>query len=347
MKKISQILENIEQNPSFAQTNNGLGITNRYTPIQNIITNLKNYYGATYNIVVEQYEGNTIKMRCSRWINTCEASNDLSNIVVGGKNILNYVYEQGLNGVKMVMELGKIAVYLYPLDVNSPEVNQLEKTPDASEYSDIHANEHRTSQIQDLIYTDVHVNEDCEIVLVNKINNILEGKDDDEEMEDQTLKELREIITSDNKVKAAEQFANLITQQMSLPIDYYFKAVKDKDGNESIALRHKTTKRRPFGKKADVVTSVLNIYGEGDEAIWVDGYDNPEALPEDLKVLIENILKFIQAEKTGDPCVYALRDGESTEENPDDNEDDNTDGDDKTEETDDTSEKEDKKEEDK
>lgn len=311
MKKYSEIRESLFNNQQL----NNLGVTNRYSPIGNIILNVKNYFGATYGIVVTEGSNNSVELRCSRWINTDETYRDLSGINVGGKTITSYIYEQGLNAMKLIAEGQRITAVFYAPDVKNDTTKELNALPDATDY------------------TDSHANEDYEIISYHRIENgmLVEGKDDDEEMEDKTPQEIRDLITSEDKVKAAEKFAELMSSKFVLPPEYYWKAVKDKDGNESIALRHKTEKRRPFGKKAEIVDSIINIYGEGDEAIWVDGYDNIETMPEDMKDLIENVLNVLGAEKTGDVCVYSLKElgnKDEDDDNDSDSESDNNDEDD-------------------
>ena len=132
--------------------------------------------------------------------------------------------------------------------------------------------------------------------------------EDDEELEDLTKKELSKLIDEKDKVKAAKQFMQIVSQQMELPREYYFAGVKDKDGKESIALRWRYTKRRPHKKTAEVTRSLINIYGNDKDGVWVGDFDEKSyfQLPEEVKKLIENILELLGAEKTNDKCVYSL-----------------------------------------
>lgn len=304
MKRFSEILESYE----FGKTGNEVGLTNKYTPISNIITNVKNLFGATYNIVVTPGIGNSIELRCSRWINTSEATKDLTNIIVGGKSLTSYIYEQGLTASKMIAEGQRIVVVFYAPEIKDDASTELGACPDATCYTDSHANESFENEI-------------LKSFIIDKNGKLIESKEDDIELEDETPKEIRNLITSQDKVKAVEKFAELMNDRLSLPAGYYWKAVKDKDGNESIALRHKIEKRRPFGKTAEVVDSVLNIYGIGDEAIWVDGWDDEENIPEDVKALVNSIMEIIGAQPTTDPCVWMI---EEPKEDEDDNLENNT-----------------------
>ena len=106
-----------------------------------------------------------------------------------------------------------------------------------------------------------------------EMSSLIKESDDDEELEDVQKKKVSEIINSKDKVKAAKQLELLITQQLELPREYYFAGVKSKDGDESIALRWKYTRRRPQGKTAENVRSILNIFNDSKEGIWVQDFD--------------------------------------------------------------------------
>ena len=100
---------------------------------------------------------------------------------------------------------------------------------------------------------------------------------------------------------------------MELPREYYFAGVKDKAGNESIALRWKYTRRAAKNQTTEITKSLINIYDEGKDGVFVADFDKDSMfqLPEEVKKLIENILDFIGAQETDDPCVYSLN-GEGT-----------------------------------
>ncbi|MBO5003889.1 MAG: hypothetical protein J6D03_01225, partial [Clostridia bacterium] len=92
-----------------------------------------------------------------------------------------------------------------------------------------------------------------------------------------------------------------------------------------------------FGKKMDMVRSIINIYNSGHDAIWVDPYDNKDTLDDDMKTLIENILKLLGAEETKDPCIFDINgkkddndkdDKEKEKENDDNNDSSSHDGND-------------------
>ena len=133
-------------------------------------------------------------------------------------------------------------------------------------------------------------------------------EDDDEELEDITKKKLEEIFSSKDKVKGAKQLELLVTQQIELPRNYYFAGVKDKSGNESIALRWKYTKRAGKNQTTEVTKSLINIYDNTKDGVFVADFDDKSMfkLPSEVETLIKNILEFIGAEETNDKCVYSL-----------------------------------------
>lgn len=308
MKTLSSLRESVLRENLSKNPGNGIGLSNRYTPINNIVVDLKNYFGTAFGIVVTQGQGTAIELRCSRWISKKEVENDLYNSIVAGSNIYQYTYSKGLQDMAIIQEYDRYMVVFYSKEVADGNADLIEL---AKSEQDI-----PTSKA-------TYEGFDFEIVKQCKIN-----EEEEEEMEDTTYKKLDEILSMDDRVKAAVKFSDLVSTQMNLPPDYYFKAVKDKEGNESIALRYKTSKRRPFGKKAEVITSIMNIYGYGDEAIWIGGYDDPDSMPDDQKQLLDNLLKFLGAEKTTDVCVYQLKNPDEKDpeddKNPEDGENDNT-----------------------
>lgn len=161
-------------------------------------------------------------------------------------------------------------------------------------------------------------------------------------MKSETLEKVLELLDGPDKVKAAKQLELLVSNEISLPREYYFSAVKFKSGEEAIALRWKYTKKMPFGKaekdgeykevSVENTRSLMHIFGKGEKAIWVQDFDEDSLveLPEEVKKLIENILDMLEAGKTDNPSVFSLT-GERKErdENKDEDEDKDEDKDDK------------------
>ena len=84
------------------------------------------------------------------------------------------------------------------------------------------------------------------------------------------------------------------------------EGVKDADGNESIALRYKFQRRRPFGKEVTLSKTLLNIYNVGDNAVWVEANLTRDLNHPEMNRIVDAVIKLIGAQATEDPCVYAI-----------------------------------------
>lgn len=299
------------------------GVTNHLTPIGNIVTNVKNLFATRLGIVASIGEdGVSIKLNSSYFKDVESINKILYNYeIMKGTCLHDYIISQGLTLVKTI-DVGQFyVVYFCPTDIASAE-------PCAE------------PEQQNLPCTEQY-NFEAEMINIIK-------EDDDEELEDITKKKLKDIFISKDKVKAAKQLELLVSQEIELPREYYFAGVKDKSGNESIALRWKYTKRAGKNQTTEVTKSLLNIYDDSKEAVFVSDFckDSMFTLPDEVKKLIEHVLEFIGAEKTSDECVYSLEDKDSDKEK-DKEKDDKSDKDDNKKETDKSSEDNDKKESDK
>lgn len=294
MKKFSSLMESC----TTADVNQGnslsLGVTNHYTPVQNIVTNLRNLFTIIIPVVASVAEdGVSVKLNSNRFVNKEEINKVLYQPVYQSQSIYSYITAQGLDLVKMV-NLGLYwVVYFCPSDIKTAEPGV---EPDAAAYP-----------------CEGQVEEEAEM-----FNFTINESDDDEELKDLTKEKISELIDNKDKVKSAKQLELLVGQEMELPREYYFAGVKDKQGNESIALRWKYTVKRPKGLTAELTRSLLNIYGNTKDGIWVGDFDDDSlfSLPEEVKKLIENILEFLGAEKTNDPCVWSL-DGDKKDDKSD------------------------------
>lgn len=268
MRKLSESFAT-PRKPIFKQ-----GVMNHYTPIDNIIINTRNIFGALLGLVITKGEdGMSLKIQSHNFTNPEVTRNILYNSSFDGYTYLySYIQNQGLQGFK-ILDLGTQCIaYFFPVDVAGCDACCKEMT-------------------EARIY-------ECEMIAENQ----------EVELEDHTKEELAEIINNPNKVKGANDFANRIQEVVTLPEDMYIKATKDIDGHESISLRYKTVKRRPFGGKMDCVTSLMNIYSTGPNAIWVDAFLNKDLYSEEIIDIIDNILQFIGAEKTQDDAVWNIPD---------------------------------------
>lgn len=281
-----------------------LGVTNHYTPVENIVTNVKNLFCAMLGIVATVGEdGISVKLHSSQFVSEKTVYDRLYNVMYNSQSLYSYISQQGLSVVKLVQVGQYYVVYFCPEDI---------KTATA-------ADEEAMKQLAKSCEGCAPCTEMLQMCIEeSELSTITEGGNDDDEDELDKLraKQVNELIVIKDKVKAAKQFGALIAAQMSLPSEFYFCGVKSKDGDESIALRWRYIKRRPHGKSSEVTRSLINIFGVGDEAVWVQDFDKNSyfELPDDVKKLIENILEFLSAEKTSDPCVYKIVDDEKKDE---------------------------------
>ena len=262
------------------------GVTNHYTPVQNILTNVKNLYACRMSIAASLAEdGFSIKLNSSKFVSEDEIRRMLYTPLDRTTiPLAQYIISQGLDSVKMIKVGDFYVVYFSPKDIKVAEPGL--EAPQAE------------APVKEMLDYNI---EEAEITTITE-------DEDDEELEDLTKKELSKLIDEKDKVKAAKQFMQIVSQQMELPREYYFAGVKDKDGKESIALRWRYTKRRPHKKTAEVTRSLINIYGNSKDGVWVGDFDKKAyfQLPDEVKKLIENILELLGAEKTDDECVYSL-----------------------------------------
>jgi hypothetical protein len=299
MKKYSQIHENCvtsDVNPGNVLK---LGVTNHLTPINNILTNVRNLWSTFPIVAAVAEDGFSLKLHSSKFTTQEETKKCLTDWMMCGTPLMSYINQQGLDALKIVCVGQYCVCYFSPSDIKAA-VPGLEAEP------------------QSLPCTEQYVFNIDEA----EMTSIFEA-DDDEELKSPTPEKAIEIAKMQDKVKAAKQFELLVTNEIELPRNYYFAGVKSKDGEESIALRWRYTFKRPHNKTEEAVRSLFNIYGTGKEAIWVGDFDAKAyfQLPDDVKTLIENILELIGAEKSKNPCVWTLGEDESKDDDKDDDKD--------------------------
>lgn len=296
MRKLSESISGVTSGIGMTQ-----GVMNHYTPIDNIIMNTRNIFGALLGLVVSKGEdGISLKIQSSSFTNPEVTRNILYNSTFDGHTYLyTYIMNQGLRGLK-ILDLGSTCIaYFFP--------NDLAEDPCSNETC-CGCREMKESRIIE-----------CELATIEESSV---NEDQEVELEDRTKEELAEIINNNNKVKGATDFVNKMANVITLPENMYIKATKDIDGHESISLRYKTVKRRPFGGKMDSVTSLMNIYCTGANAVWVDAFLNKGLYDDDVINVINSILQFIGAEETSDEAVWNIPDGNertTKAEKPDEN----------------------------
>ena len=282
MRKLSESISGVTSGIGMTQ-----GVMNHYTPIDNIIINTRNIFGALLGLVVSKGEdGISLKIQSSSFTNPEVTRNILYNSTFDGHTYLyTYIINQGLRGLK-ILDLGSTCIaYFFP--------NDLAEDP-CSNDACCGCREMKESRIIE-----------CELATIEESSV---NEDQEVELEDRTKEELAEIINNNNKVKGAADFANKMANVITLPENMYIKATKDIDGHESISLRYRTVKRRPFGGKMDSVTSLMNIYCTGANAVWVDAFLNKGLYDDDVINVINSILQFIGAEETSDEAVWNIPD---------------------------------------
>lgn len=315
------------------------GVSNHLTPIGNILTNVKNLFGARLSVVAAVAEdGVSIKLNSSYFTNPEEINKILYNYeIMKGTCLASYIISQGLDLIKTV-NLGQFyVVYFCPSDIKTamPGVEPEQSSLPCKEMYDYNI-------------------EEAEMVMIKE--------DTEEELADITKEKLSEIFKSTDKVKAAKQLELLVNQEIELPRDYYFAGVKDKAGNESIALRWKFIRSGGKGQTIEITKSLINIYDDGENGVWVADYaeDALAELPDEVKTLIDNILDFIgagESDKKGNFTIGTTakskddnksdEDDKSDEKSDDENDDKDTDDIKDDKKSDDKSDKEDDKSDDK
>lgn len=315
----SNLNESWNDNPGKITPGNGYfskGVTNHYTPIENIITNINNLFGAQMSIVCNIGEdGVSIKLYSTRFttpekINSmlyAQMYNDLN-----GGSLYSYITQQGLPKCTTVKIGQDYVVYFSPDDIAQAEDPVCQCADKKCDCDNCCGNCCCPCPCE------MH-----ERALEEAELGIITEDESEEELKDVTMEKILELIDSKDKVKAAKQLEILVSQQMNLPREYYFAGIKFKDGDEAIALRWKYTKKNPKGKTVENTRSIIHIFGKGDDAVWVQDYakDSLVQLPDDVKKVIDEILELLEAEKTNDPAIYKITGEKKERENKEDKDD--------------------------
>lgn len=304
MKTLSMIKENWTPNQT-------LGVTNHLTPVKNIISNINNLFASQLSIVAFPGADNvSLIVKSSFFYDEETTRSQIYQKVWNDRtSLFDYVSQQGLPVVK-IFQLGTEWICMFcPSDM--PQFgydgdSSIEKCP-----SDIKCEMKEQIPFGEVEYNSF-VYEDGEDGDNDNMNGLKNYGFGDQEIESIQKKDLRTILGSKDKVKAAKAFAAILSKNMRMPENYYIKAVRDEDGNESVALRYRYEKRKPFGKTAMLTKTLVNIYGLDDNGIWVDGADDPNGLPEEMKGVIDDMLGFIGVRRTGDACCFTIAEDPNT-----------------------------------
>lgn len=272
-----------------------IGLSNHYTPVENIITNVKNLYATRLGFTVEKFGNYGIVLRSNLFLTDSDVYSILYTDLYqpGTSSLSNYVYNQGLTSMQILQEGDYKIVTFEPTDIaKSAKVPAEAETKEANTFEE--SKKEYEVESQYLLKEDQYGNVQMQNTIGDQEIDILQKND------------LRQLLGGDDKVKAAKAFATAVSQNMKLPENYYIKAVRDEDGNESVALRYRYEKRRPFGKTQTITKTLMNIYGLGDDGIWVDGYDDKASVPEEMRGIIDGMLNFIGVRRTGDNCSFTI-----------------------------------------
>ncbi len=211
--KTVELKESIGMNPGNSMA---LGVTNHYTPIDNIITNVNNLFAFKYGLLVQKCPDNASLTITSSFFGDTEetARAYLYKCICGGKYLAEYISEQGLNQVSLMQTGPAVFVFrFYASDIASAA------TPAANAEIVDKGTSAVAALADDVCAGDVCAYE-SELVRTTPIN------EDEEELEDKTAEEFAQIIDMEDKIKAADMFAKKIAQKMDMPDSFYFKGHK-------------------------------------------------------------------------------------------------------------------------
>ena len=346
MKRFSEHIKEsqINNGVTFGNSLNN-GVTNHYTPVQNILTNIKNLFCQLLGVYAEVAEdGFSIKLSSVQFTSEQKTSEILHRPMYndvfsyGTSTLEGYIMSQGLRKVTMINLGSYYVVYFSPEDIKaaqppiSMETNAKgyscegeysgECCPSPCEMKESLYDEFELSYLNEDDQNGSNDNSDDQ----NSNNDSSNDKDSntDNSSNDNSKKEsddqISEILNNKDKVKAAKQLEILISQKINFPREFYFTAIKFKNEDEAIALRWKYDKKLPTGKSTENIRSIMHIFGTGENAIWVQDYakDSIVELPKEIKTLIDNVLKILGAESTNDPAIFNLGSGNSDAQNSDD-----------------------------
>ena len=273
MKKLSELyLESFDSNPGNSL--NCLGVSNHYTPINNILIAIRNLICYRLGVIAEIGEDEvSIKLHSSRFTDEESINAVLYDKIDRFTSLDSYIKAQGLTK-RTIVDLGSYKVVYY-----SPEDIKQAENPEVF------------AQAPDI---DIEPTSEC----LETIKAILEEQEDNDDIN------WIEILGDEDKNVAAALFYDKIKTKIDLSEKYYVKATKDANDNKCVAIRKKYEFRKPFGEKIDKVKSIINIYSP--DNIWVSGYQDCITLSDTDSRIIEKVLNLINAQKTDDNCKFTL-----------------------------------------
>ena len=273
MKKLSELyLESFDSNPGNSL--DCLGVSNHYTPINNILIAIRNLLCCRLGVIAEPGEDEvSIKLHSSKFTDENSINAILYDKIDRFTSLDSYIRMQGLTK-RTIVDLGSYKVVYYsPEDIKQAENPEL------------------MAQVPDV---DIEPTTES----LKAIKAILEEQQDD------YTTDWVDILSNEDKNVAAALFYEKIKNKVDLPENYYVKATKDANDNKCVAIRKKYEFRKPFGEKIEKVKSLINIYSP--DNIWVSGYQDCITLSDTDSRIIEKVLNLINAQKTDDCCKFTL-----------------------------------------
>ena len=273
MKKLSELyLESFDSNPGNSL--DCLGVSNHYTPINNILIAIRNLICCRLGIIAEPGEDEvSIKLHSSKFTDEDSINAMLYDKIDRFTSLDSYIRMQGLTK-RTIVDLGSYKVVYY-----SPEDIKQAENPEVM------------GQAPDV---DIEPTTEC----LENIKTILEEQQDNDKVD------WVDILGNEDKNVAAALFLDKIKNKIDLPENYYVKATKDANDNKCVAIRKKYDFRKPFDEKIEKVKSIINIYSP--DNIWVSGYQDCITLSDTDSRIIEKVLNLINAQKTDDNCKFTL-----------------------------------------
>lgn len=286
MKKLSELyLESFDSNPGNSL--DCLGVSNHYTPINNILIAIRNLLCCRLGVIAEPGEDEvSIKLHSSKFTDENSINAILYDKIDRFTSLDSYIRMQGLTK-RTIVDLGSYKVVYYsPEDIKQAENPEL------------------MAQVPDV---DIEPTTES----LKAIKAILEEQQDD------YATDWVDILSNEDKNVAAALFYEKIKNKVDLPENYYVKATKDANDNKCVAIRKKYEFRKPFGEKIEKVKSLINIYSP--DNIWVSGYQDCITLSDTDSRIIEKVLNLINAQKTDDCCKFTLTVSKDEEPKEDEN----------------------------
>ena len=348
MKRFSEHLKESKINNvvTFGNSLNN-GVTNHYTPVQNILTNIKNLFCQLLGVYAEVAEdGFAIKLSSVQFTSKQKTLEILHRPMYndafsyGTNSLEGYIMSQGLRKVTLINLGSYYVAYFSPEDIKAAQSpinmeNNVKEYTSVGEYSgeccpspcemkESLYDEFELCYLKEKEDNSNNLNDNSSDQNNNNDSSSDESNNTDNSSNDNSNSDsddkISEILNSEDKVKAAKQLEILISQKIQLSREFYFTAIKFKNEDEAIALRWKYDKKLPNGKSTENVRSIMHIFGTGENAIWVQDYakDSIVELPKDIKQLIENVLKILGAKSTNDPAIFNLGSSSSDDSNSDD-----------------------------